>query len=327
MLPAYGLYTHIRANEIRSRFMVAGLFGLVLVFAYGIALVMRGWSRDLPRGMPPTLSSYLAAAAHDLVWLGPIAFAGAFLWLLVAYRFHQGMIDATVGARAVTRQEEPRLYNLLENLCISRGLPMPALHIADDPALNAYATGLNPQQYAVTVTTGLMAELDDREIEGVLAHELTHIRNDDVRTMMIAVVVAGIFAFVAELIFRGGFSFGRDRDERGKGGALPALLIGFVLIAFVWFFSQLIRFGLSRSREYVADAGAVELTKDPDAMISALLKISGRGELARAPSGVMELCVDNPRSGFFDLFATHPPIDDRIAALMRYAGGRTVGPS
>ena len=324
MLPAYGLYTHIRANEIRSRFMVAGLFGLVLVFAYGIALVVRGWNRDLPRGMPATLSSYLAAAAHDLIWIGPIAFAGAFLWLVIAYRFHQGMIDATVRARAVTREEAPSLYNCLENLCISRGIPMPALHIADDPALNAYATGLNPQQYAVTVTTGLMAELNEREMEGVLAHELTHIRNDDVRTMMIAVVVAGIFAFVAELIFRGGLSFGRARDERAKGGALPAMLIGFALIALVWFFSQLIRFGLSRSREYVADAGAVELTKDPDAMISALLKISGRGELANAPSGVMELCVDNPRSGFFDVFATHPAIDDRVAALMRYAGGRAI---
>lgn len=322
MLPAYGLYTHIRANEVRSRFMVAGLFGLVLVFAYGIALVVRGWNRDLPRGMPATLPSYLAAAAHDLIWIGPIALAGAFLWLVIAYRFHQGMIDATVGARAVTREEAPGLYNCLENLCISRGIPMPALHIADDPALNAYATGLNPQQYAVTVTTGLMAELNEREMEGVLAHELTHIRNDDVRTMMIAVVVAGIFAFVAELIFRGGLSFGRARDDRAKGGALPAMLIGLVLIALVWFFSQLIRFGLSRSREYVADAGAVELTKDPDAMISALLKISGRGELANAPSGVMELCVDNPRSGFFDVFATHPPIDDRVAALMRYAGGR-----
>lgn len=322
MLSAYGLYTHIRANEIRSRCMVATLFGLVLVFAYGIALVMRGMTANLPRGMPPRLSSYLVAAAHDLIWIGPIAIVGAFLWLVIAYRFHQGMIDAAVGAHGVTRAEAPRLYNLLENLCISRGIPMPALRITDDPALNAYATGLNPSQYAVTVTTGLMEALDDREIEAVLAHELTHIRNDDVRTMVLAVVVAGIFAFVAELLFRGGLSFGRDRSDRNKGGALPAVLIGFALLAAVWFFSQLIRFGLSRSREYVADAGAVELTKNPDAMISALLKISGRGELARAPSGVMEMCVDNPRSGIFDLFATHPSIDDRVSALMRYAGGR-----
>lgn len=323
MLPAYGLYTHIRANEIRSRVLVALMFGLVLVFVYGLDLIARGSSRDLPRGAPAALSSYLAAAAHDLIWLGPVTFAGAFLWLFIAYRFHQAIIDATTGARDVTRTENPRLYRLLENLCIARGLPMPTLRVADDPALNAYATGLNAQQYAVTVTTGLLGALDDREIEAVLAHELTHIRNDDVRTMMIAVVVAGIFAFIAELVFRGALRFRSDgRRERDKGGAVPAILIGFVLIALVYVFSQLIRFALSRSREYVADAGAVELTKDPDAMIAALLKISGRGELAHAPSGVMELCVDNPRSGFFDLFATHPSIDDRVAALSRYAGGR-----
>lgn len=319
MLPAFGLYTHVRANEVRSRVLVASLFGLVLVLAYGIALVMRGLAGHLPAGMRPGLSSYLTAAAHDLIWLAPLSFAGAFLWLFVAYHIHQAIIDRTVGSASVTREEAPRLYRLLENLCISRGLPMPALRIVEDPALNAFATGLNPKQYAVTVTSGLMAALDDRELEAVLAHELTHIRNDDVRTMMIAVVIAGIFAFVGEMAFRGPFRAGGG-DK--KGGALPAIIIGFVLIALVWLLSQLIRFALSRSREYIADAGAVELTKNPDAMITALLKISGRGELARAPSGVMELCVDNPRSGFSDLLATHPSVDDRIAALTRYAGGR-----
>ena len=133
--------------------------------------------------------------------------------------------------------------------------------------------------------------------------------------------VLGVISFAAKRSANSAKSF------TSGGTTYPAILIGFALMAAVWFFSQLIRFGLSRSREYVADAGAVELTKDPDAMISALLKISGRGELANAPSGVMEMCVDNPRSGFFDLFATHPPIDDRVAALMRYAGGRMTGPS
>lgn len=322
MLPAYGLYTHIRANEWRSRVLVAGLFGLVLVLAYSIALVVRGWNRDLPRGYPPNLESYLAAAAHDLIWLAPVAAAATFLWLLVAYHLHQALIDRVAGARPVMRDEAPELHALLENLCISRGLAVPALRIIEDPALNAYATGLNPRQYAVTVTTGLLDSLSEPEIEAVLAHELTHIRNGDVRTMMIAVVVAGIFAFVAELVFRAPVSFRSDRDNRNKGGAMPAILIGFLLVALVWFLSQLIRFALSRSREYVADAGAVELTKNPDAMVGALLKISGRGELPGVPSGVMELCLDNPRSGFFDLFATHPSIEDRIAALTRYAGAR-----
>ncbi|MBX9931329.1 MAG: M48 family metallopeptidase [Methylobacterium sp.] len=317
-MTAYGLYTHIRANEIRSRVLVGILFALVLVLAFGAALVVRAMGGNLPAGSPPALSIYLAAAAGDLIWLGPIAFAGAFLWLFVAYHAHQRLIDGVTGARAVTRAEAPELYGLLENLCIARGLTVPRLNVVEDQALNAYATGLNPNQYAITVTTGLTQALNPREMEAVLAHELTHIRNDDVRTMMIAILIAGVFSFAGEMLMRGNLTSGRGRD---RGGALPALLIGVALVVIAWGASRLIRFSLSRTREYVADAGAVELTKDPDAMIGALLKISGRGELARAPSGVMEMCVDNPRSGIGDLFATHPSIDDRIAALTRYAGG------
>ena len=317
-MPAYGLYTHIRANEIRSRALVAGLFGLVLIMAFAAALLVRGLGGGPPGGFAPGLPGYLRAAAHDLLWLGPLALAAAVLWLFVAYHAHQRLIDGVVGARAVTRTEAPDLYRPLERLCIARGLPMPALHVADDPALNAFATGLNPDQYAITVTTGLMGSLTPREMEAVLAHELTHIRNDDVRTMMIAVLMAGVFSLAGELALRGNLSPSRDRDRLG---ALPATLLGLALILLAWGASQLIRFSLSRTREFVADAGAVELTKDPDAMIAALLKISGRGELARAPSAVMELCVDNPRSGLGDLFATHPSIEDRIAALARHAGG------
>lgn len=317
-MPAFGLYTHIRANEIRSRVLVAMLFCLVLVLAFGCALVARSLGGGLPSGRAPGFSSYLGAAAHDLVWLAPVAFAAAFLWLFVAYHAHQRMIDGVVGARAVTRAEAPDLYRLLERLCISRGLRVPTLHVADDPALNAFATGLNPDQYAITVTAGLVQALTPREMEAVLAHELTHIRNDDVRTMMIAMLMAGVFGFAGEMVLRGGFTPGRDRDRRG---ALPALLVGLALIVLAWGASQLIRFSLSRTREFVADTGAVELTKDPDAMIAALLKISGHGALARAPSAVMALCIDNPRFGIGALFATHPSIEDRIAALARYAGG------
>ena len=321
MFAAYGLYTHIRANEIRSRLLVGGLFVLVLAFAVGLDLAVRGWNRSLPRGAPADLAGYLAAARADLIWLAPLAVGAAFLWLFAAYHGHQALIDRTVGAVGVTPSEAPRLHGLMETLCISRGMAVPALRIVEDPALNAYATGLNPRQYAVSVTTGLLASLDDRELAAVLAHELTHIRNDDVRTMMIATVIAGVFAFLAECVFRGRDSLG-GRGDRDRGGAILAVIAGAVLIAAVWVLAQLIRFSLSRSREYVADAGAVELTKDPDALIAALLKIAGRGDLARAPSGLMELCVDNPRSGWFDLFATHPSIDDRVAALTRYAGGR-----
>src|SRR6185312_12567138 len=119
------------------------------------------------------------------------ATAGALLWIVIAYRFNQALIDAVTGASEVTRKEEPRLYNLLENLCISRGIAMPKLKVMEDPALNAFASGLNPKQYSITVTSGLLDHLDDREVEAVLGHELTHIRNGDVRMLVIAVIIAG----------------------------------------------------------------------------------------------------------------------------------------
>jgi heat shock protein HtpX len=207
------------------------------------------------------------------------------------------------------------------------------LRIADDDALNAFATGLNPKQYSITVTRGLLAALNDAEIEAVLGHELTHIRNGDVRMMVIAVIMAGVVSFFAELFFRMFFHSGMrwrgrggDGERKGSGGAFFAILIAVVLIAVAWLLSVMIRFALSRRREYLADAGAVELTKNPDAMITSLRKIEGRGELEGSTSAVMELCVDNPRQGFVDLFATHPSIDSRIDALIKFAGGHDPGP-
>jgi heat shock protein HtpX len=251
---------------------------------------------------------------------------GTALWILIAYQSHQVLIDAVTGGRAVTRKEEPRLYNLLENLCISRGIPMPRLKIMDTTARNAFATGLNQKQYAITVTTGLIHSLNDAEIEAVLGHELTHIRNGDVRLLVIAVVIAGVISFFAELVFRGLFYSGRTRSlgarqtgRRRGGGA--AILIALALIALAWILSIVVRLALSRSRELLADAGSVELTKNPDAMISALRKIEGRGELTRSPSAIMEMCIDNPREEFSDLFATHPSIQRRVNALVRFAGG------
>src|SRR4029077_14991781 len=148
------------------------------------------------------LEVLLRRAWADLVQAAPWATLGALLWIAIAYRYHQSMIGAVTGGREVTRQEEPRLYNLLENLCISRGLPTPKLKIIEDDSLNAFATGMNDKQYSITVTSGLINALNDAEIESVLGHELTHIRNGDVRLLVIAVIIAGVIAFFAELVFR-----------------------------------------------------------------------------------------------------------------------------
>jgi heat shock protein HtpX len=203
----------------------------------------------------------------------------------------------------------------------------------ESPALNAFATGLNEKQYSITVTSALVDRLDDHELEAVLGHELTHIRNGDVRMLVTAVIIAGVLSFFAEMVFRVlfrsgiGWGGGRSRsDSKGSGGVVIAIVIALVMIAVAWLLSIVIRFALSRKREYLADAGAVELTKNPDAMITALRKIEGRGELEGVTSAVMEMCVDNPRSGFADLFATHPSIDSRVAAIVQFAGGHDPGP-
>jgi heat shock protein HtpX len=338
-MAAYGLYTHIASNKFRSVVLLAGLFVLVYVMVYAGALIA-----EVVIDAGQSTNDYLMAAAHDLVAAFPYATGAALLWIVIAYFFHQSIVDAVTGGEDVTRQQQPRLYNLLENLCISRGIPMPKLKVIDSDALNAFATGLNHRQYAVTVTSALLKYLNDQEIEAVLGHELTHIRNGDVQMMVIAVIIAGVVGFFAELFFRSFFNFSwrfgggsswssssssssSESDRKSSGaGAVIVMIVAIALIALAWLLSQLVRLALSRSRELLADAGSVELTKDPDAMISALRKIENRGELPGATSAVMELCVDNPREGFADLFATHPSVDARVRALVEYAGGHDPGP-
>jgi heat shock protein HtpX len=324
MADAYGLYTHIQSNRARSVMLLAGLFFLVYLLLFAGALTAEALAADT------SLDWIFRAAAADFIKAFPWATLGTALWVLIAYQFHQVLIDAVTGGRSVTRQEAPRLYNLLENLCISRGIPMPRLKIMQTEARNAFATGLNPKQYSITVTTGLIQALNDTELEAVLGHELTHIRNGDVRLLVVAVVIAGVISFFAELVFRGFFSSGRGGGIRarrsegrrgGGGGGGIAVLIALVLIALAWILSIVVKLALSRSREFLADAGSVELTKNPDAMISALRKIEGKGELTQSPSAIMEMCIDNPREGFSDLFATHPSVQRRVDALVRFAGG------
>jgi heat shock protein HtpX len=324
-MAAYGLYSHIQSNRRRSIALLAGLFFLVYVLVYAGALVAEGLSVNAD------INTLLQLAWIDFLKALPFATVGAALWIVIAYYFHQDMIDALTGGREVERRDEPRLYNVLENLCISRGIPTPKLKIMDSDALNAFATGMSPKQYSITVTTGLLKTLDDAEIESVLGHELTHIRNGDVRMMVIAVIIAGVVSFFAELVFRlwfyNGFGFGGSRSERrGGNGAGLAILIAIGLLVVAYVLSFVIRLALSRSREYLADAGSVELTHNPDAMISALRKIEGRGELKRATSAVMEMCIDNPREGFGELFDTHPTVENRVAALVKFAGGHDPGP-
>lgn len=331
MSEAYGLYSHIQTNRYRSAILIAGLFLLVYLLVFAFTLAFNG----VVIGDEP-LAYIFDETLSQFIWLIPWATLATGLWVLIGYRFHQGMIDRSTGAKDVTREEEPRLYNLLENLCISRGISMPKLQIMETDVMNAYASGMNEKQYRIAITRGLMNALDDQEMEAVLGHELTHIRNGDVKIMVVAVIIAGVVTFAGEMVFRGlfdnagrgirsttwkssgGSSSGGGKD---KGGGMIAILIAVVIIAIAWFLSLVIRFALSRSREYLADAGAVELTKNPDAMISALRKIEGKSEMPSVPSGIMEMCIENKRNTVADLFSSHPSVQRRVDKLMTVAGG------
>ena len=330
MFQAYGLYGHIQANRVRSVVLLLGFVALLHALLFSFLLILNamqgGYFEDI-----------LGAAVGQFSGSWPAAAGASAAWFAVAYAFHGAMIRRATGAKGVTRLEAPKLYNALENLCVSRGLTMPQLEIIEDPALNAYASGLNEGNYAIAVTRGLIDTLDESELEAVLAHELTHIRNRDTQMMVIAVIFAGIFAFFGDMpIRRWDFPYGwsprskpagsRNSDDRGNdgrdgGGAVLAIMLAIAIIVITWGISTLIRFALSRSREFLADAGSVELTKNPDAMISALRKIDGHASVevvSRMEAFFIENPVEERVAGFL---ATHPSISDRIAAIQTYAGG------
>jgi heat shock protein HtpX len=313
MSEAYGLYTHIRNNKIRSWLLLTGLFVLAYLASFGVMLVFIG-------------STGGSVSTREMIQM----FTGAFpfitcavaLWIFIGFRINVWLIGSVTGAKGLTREDNRAFYALMENLCMSRGIAVPKLMIVEDDALNAFASGVNDKQYTVTVTRGLLNTLSEAEVEAVLAHELTHIRNGDVRLMVIAVVIAGVISFVGEMVFRG-MRLGSVRSSNDdKKSGLVLVLIGVGILLISWVLAAVVRFSLSRSREYLADAGAVELTKNPDAMISALLKIAGRADLDRVPSSVMDMCFENDPDDFGDLFSTHPSIAKRVQAMVQTAGGR-----
>jgi heat shock protein HtpX len=259
---------------------------------------------------------------HNFMKTVPFILSGVTIWFIIAWFSHSAMINVATDSKPLARNENKRVYNLVENLCISTGMTMPKVNVIEDDSLNAFASGLSTKTYSVSLSRGIINKLNDEELEAVIAHELTHIRNRDVRLLIISIVFVGIFAFISQALFRS-MQFGRIGRGKKEGSGI---LIALVLALVGYLIASLLRFALSRKREYLADAGSAELTRRPHALASALRKISADPTIeAVKRKDVAQMFIENPqvkdgKSTFSisSLFATHPPINKRIELLEQY---------
>lgn len=306
-----GLDKQVRKNNFNSLILLiafpALLLGMFYAFFYFIA----------DKGQNPN---------ELFLQVMPFVLAGVGIWFLIAWAGHAAFIRIATGSKPLERMENKRVYNLVENLCISQGMKMPKIYVIEDDSLNAFASGISERTYSVSLSRGIINKLDDDELEGVIAHELTHIRNRDVRLLIVSIIFVGIFAFLAEVAFRSlrhvGSGKKSSKDSKGSGAII---LIAIVITAIAYFLSILLRFGISRKREYLADAGSAEMTKKPYALANALRKISGDPLIEAVESrDVAQLFIDNPKpsthksASWDNMFATHPPIEKRIELLEQF---------
>ena len=362
MFQIFGLYTFIRHNRIKTTILFVILFFLAYLFLFCIYLFFHKSqvatdTIDVTYAMKAgyeygrALDSYFLAVVQEawgsfFLWTHYVL-AFVAVWVVLGILFYRVLLSRPFSAERVTRKTHAHIYNILETLSISAGIRLPALYVIDTQAMNAFAMALTPEHSAVVVTQGLIDKLDDQELDAVLAHELTHIKNRDSLVLVTAVVITGIMTFLLELMMRNSLGLnsaqkggtvatdplnGGDDNLRdfnrliflvghGKIMLLLRALLSIFLMALVWLGALAVRFAISRTREYLADAGAVELTKNPNALISALLKISGKSDVYSIPSSAMQMCFDNPRTDFMRVFATHPSIEQRVQRLIDVCGG------
>ena len=293
------MYHQISRNKRNSVVVVAGFLLVWLAVGAIVGLIADGGS----------------GAIAGAIVLGILGVAAA----LYAYYFGAATVLSAMGAQPADPRQYQQLYNIVQALAIGDGLPLPKVYVMNDPSPNAFATGRDPNHASVTVTTGLLQMMDREELQGVLAHEMSHIKNFDVRLLLVVTTMIGLAALIASMFWN---SIGRMRI-RGEGG-LIVLAIGllFTLVAFL--VGPLMQLALSRQRESLADVSGVELTRNPTGLISALQKIAANDTPpARFNHAVAAMMIDNPEehhgSFFSRLFDTHPPIQERIAALQKIA--------
>jgi len=291
------IYTNISANKRRS-------FGLIFIFV--VFIVGLG---------------YIFARALGMYWIFPLAIIIATIQAVASYWWSDKMVLAISGAKEVDRSTNQQLYRLVENLAIAAGLPKPRLYLIEDTAPNAFATGRDPEHAVICVTSGLVEKLDKQELEGVIAHELSHVGNYDIRLATIVVVLVGIVVLISDWFLRISFWGGGDDDNNSN---YIFVIVGLVLALLAPLFATLIQLALSRKREFLADADGALLTRNPDGLARALEAISTNKEpLEAANKGTAHLYITNPlkdhqgsaRGWFAGLFDTHPPIEERVKRL------------
>lgn len=317
-----GIQTQKSRNDARSIVLILMFPCLVVGMVYLFCLII-AWLQSAPES-----ESLLSVANVMFAECAPYALGGALVWFVIAYFANTQIIKSSTGAKPLERRECKRVYNLVENLCLSQGMKMPKINIIDDASLNAFASGINERTYTVTLSKGIIDKLDDAELEAVIAHELSHIRNHDVRLMIVSIVFVGVFSMVAEIAFRSILYTPRrnsSRDDKGSS-TIVMLLVAIIVAAIGYLLAVMMRFAISRKREYLADAGAAEMTRNPLALASALRKISADPDIeAVTRDDVAQLFIQHPgkqASGLIgslgSLFATHPPIEERIRILEQF---------
>src|SRR3989338_3322286 len=292
------LFQQVRANKIKSVFIMFFFFILISMLGLLIGLV------------------------YGNVYLGAfLAMFAAAIYLLISYFTGDNMILTMTGAQEAKKSQYPHLVHTVEGLAIAAGIPTPKIYIIDDSALNAFATGRNPKHAAVTVTTGLLDKLNREELEGVIAHEMSHIKNYDIRFMLICVICVGIIVLLSDFLLRS-FLWGGGKDSDNKGNAhVIIIVIGLILAILAPLIGKLIQLAVSRRREYLADANGAVLTRYPQGLANALKKISKDPDplVDHANRATAHLFISTPfkkKTGWTtNLFATHPPLEDRIKRL------------
>jgi len=262
--------------------------------------------------------------SYTILW---VVLIGAVLYAVFQYFLASSQALSMSGAVPITKADNPRLWNVVENLSITTGTPMPAVYVVNDPAPNAFATGRDPQHASVAATTGLLDIMTDAELEGVMAHELGHVRNYDIRLSMIVFGLTVAVGFIADLFLRmaffGGFGGGNRNNNNGGGGGNPVIIVFGLIAAIVApLVATLVQLAVSRQREYLADATGAMTTRHPDALASALLKLEAYGRpLRKQNSSMAHLWIANPLkpSAMSRLFSTHPPIPERVERLEKMA--------